>query len=189
MATGKNKQTKTLQWRLAAGTCDLPLPVCVFRPWASCCFLITSQTAWSIFLTWSTTSGTTPETDPQTWVGPVTLHPLLLLLTPSCLLFITTPTLSDLLPPRLLPTPHLRFVLFQVMAAQHFNTSLPGVTKDFKAKQIFFFMVINQMNTVVVQLREKLHDSRKLEESPPHVSQPAAFYVLLFCVIHLSFFF
>lgn len=79
--------------------------VCVRRRWASCSFLTTSQTAWSTSPPWWTTSGTTRETDPQTWVDPITLDCLLLLLIPSCPPFTTNPTISGLPPPRLLPLP------------------------------------------------------------------------------------
>lgn len=77
---------------------------CLLRRWAYCCFPTTSPTAWSTSPRWWTTSGTTPETDPQTWVDPVTLLLLLLLLLiASCPPFITTLKISDLPPPRLLP--------------------------------------------------------------------------------------
>lgn len=84
---------------------SLTLCVCVRRRWASCSFLTTSQTAWSTSPPWWTTSGTTRETDPQTWVDPITLDCLLLLLIPSCPPFTTNPTISGLPPPRLLPPP------------------------------------------------------------------------------------
>lgn len=76
---------------------------CLLRRWAYCCFPTTSPTAWSTSPRWWTTSGTTPETDPQMWVDPVTLLLLLLLLIASCPPFITTLKISDLPPPRLLP--------------------------------------------------------------------------------------
>lgn len=90
----------------AQTTFDPWLCVCVLRRWAFCSFLTTSQTAWSTSPPWWTTSGTTRETDPQTWVDPITLdRVLLLLLIPSCPPFTTNPTISDLPPHRLLPTP------------------------------------------------------------------------------------
>lgn len=78
--------------------------VLVLRQWASCFFLTTSQTVWNTSPTWWTTFGTTPETDPPTWVGHTVLDPLLLPLIPSCPLFITTHAISGLLHPRL-PSP------------------------------------------------------------------------------------